>query len=67
MTDRRDRCLAAFRVGLVVIALGCLGLVNDAHMNADIVSLDHNAVGILRYDEDSWKPIFLVLVTTIRL
>lgn len=49
----------------LLLIIGYSGLVNDAGINADIVSLDHNAVGLLRYYEDSWNPIYLVLLATI--
>lgn len=39
-------------------------LFNDALINADLVSLDHNAVGILRYDEDSWGPLILIVLAS---
>ena len=52
-------------VSQVLVLVGYACLVNDAIINADIVSLDHNAVGILRFDEDSWNPLFLIALATL--
>ena len=51
-------------VSQAMVLVGYACLVNDAMINADIVSLDHNAVGILRFDEDSWNPLFLLVLAT---
>ncbi len=52
-------------ISQALVLVGYVCLVNDATINADIVSLDHNAVGLLRYDEDSWNPLFLVVLATL--
>lgn len=52
-------------VAPILLLLSYIMRLNDAFINAGLLSLDHAAIGLLRYDEDSWGPLEMILLDTL--